>query len=74
MGAYELNPIVGRGPFGTRQAATSLGITAGVLVAESLIVRKWPKMRRAFTWTNFGIAGVRGGTAIRNYSLTPPRM
>lgn len=69
FGAYELNPIVGRGQFGSRQASISLGITAGVLVFEYLVVRKHPRFERTLTWTNFAVAGARAGTAARNYRL-----
>lgn len=68
-GGYEMNPIVGRGQFGARQAATSLSITAGVIALEYLVLRKHPQHKRLLTWTNFAIAGVRTGTAIRNYRL-----
>jgi len=69
-GRYETNPIIGRGQFGSRQAATTLGISAGVITAEYLLLRKHPRLARTLTWTNFAITGIRFGTAARNYRLS----
>jgi hypothetical protein len=69
-GRYELNPIVGTGQFGSRQAATTLSISASIIAAEYLLLRKYPRLARRMTWTNFAMAGIRFGTAARNYRLS----
>lgn len=68
-GLYELNPVLGRGPFGGRQASISLGVTAAVLLIQGPIVRKWPHTRRALTITNWIVSGVRVGVAVRNWGI-----
>lgn len=65
-GLYELNPVLGRGPFGARQAATSLAISGGVIVAAEALGRRYPKLRKPLAVTLFIAAGVRGGVAARN--------
>lgn len=62
----EGNPLLGSGPFGSRQIATKLSLMGAVAVGETLIIRKWPRARRALTWFNFSGAGVTGAVAARN--------
>lgn len=68
FGRTELNPILGRGQFGTQQAGRSIAISAGALLAGELIARKWPRSRKLLTWVNFASAGVRFGAAGRNWA------
>lgn len=66
-GSYELNPVLGRGPFGARQASIKAGIVGGVILAEWLILRRHPDSSRAFKWANYIAGGVTVGVAIRNW-------
>lgn len=65
---YELNPVLGRGPFGARQAAVKVSITAGLLASEYLVIRKWPSTERAWRWVNWIGAGATVGVATSNYT------
>lgn len=67
-GMEERNPLLGRGPFGERQASIEVGLTAISIIAENLIVSKWPRMRRPLTYFNLGHAGVKVGIAAHNLS------
>lgn len=60
---YELNPILGRGPFGPRQAGTKIGIVSILVLSEWLISRRhpthyriWSKVNTAVGVTTFGVA------------------
>lgn len=64
-GARELNPVLGQGRFGMKQAAVSASMTVGIVVVSNLVVRKWPRTRRMVQWATFGAAGVRGYAAGR---------
>jgi len=66
-GRYELNPVVGRGPFGARQVAVGAAITGGALAAQWLVLRRHPEMRRAFVVSNAAAAGAHGVAAWRNW-------
>lgn len=66
-GLYENNPILGRGPFGTRQAAVSLGITGLAVAVEYPLVRKFPKSKRTLEILNYGIGAIHIGAAIHNW-------
>jgi hypothetical protein len=68
-GLIERNPLLGAGPFGARQAATSMAITAGLVALETPIVRRWPSMRRALTITNYLVGSIRFGVAAKNWRL-----
>ena len=65
-GAYELNPVLGCGQFGPRQAALSLAITSALVLAETPLTRRHPALRKPFTVINFVVGSVRFGVAIRN--------
>lgn len=67
FGGNEVNPVVGRGPFGARQAAVSLGITGVWLLAQRPIVKHWPETRKVLEWFNFGGAALHTGVAIHNW-------
>lgn len=64
-GARELNPVLGQGRFGARQAAISASMTVGVVLVSNMVVRKWPRTRRMVMYATFGAAGVRGYAAGR---------
>lgn len=67
---YELNPALGRGTFGVRQAGVEVGVTAGMVLIERLILRRHPKYTRTMVWTNYVVASAHTGAAISNYRLS----
>lgn len=66
-GLTERNHILGTGNFGARQAATSLAISASVVILAEWVGRRHPRMRRAMAVTLFVASGVRFGAAARNW-------
>ena len=66
-GLNELNPVNGRGPFGARQAGTSAAITGVTILAERLIVHRWPKAAGALRWCNVGLSIEHGAAAAHNW-------
>ncbi len=56
VGGYELNPVLGRGPFGPRQATIKVSIVGGVVLAQYLIQRKWKKARKSASSWSLAIA------------------
>ena len=66
-GGYELNPALGRGQFGMRQTAIKNSLTAGLLVAEVPLIRRYPRTKRAFIIANWAAAAIWTGAAIRNW-------
>ncbi len=69
-GLYETNAVLGRGPFGARQATISLGLTAVIVLAELPLARRWPRLAKIFAVTNFGAGvGVHGYEMIHNSRL-----
>lgn len=67
-GAMESNPLLGRGQFGGRQMAIKSGITAGVILAERMILRKHPETRNFWTWANYGTGAAISAVAVRNWN------
>jgi hypothetical protein len=65
-GGYELNPVLGRGPFGPRQTMVKAGIAAGVVVTEWRWMRRH---RRAAAIANFVASGILAGVAARNWRV-----
>lgn len=65
-GGYELNPALGVGKFGLKQAAVKGVIVAGLMVAENRIVAKKPRLRKPFVVANWAISGVISGVAVSN--------
>lgn len=66
-GMVERNPVLGRGEFRmSTQGAKALGITAGIVVAQSIVVRKWPKTAGVFKWTNWIGVGAHGAATVHN--------
>lgn len=77
-GRPELNPLLSPGSSGGRfgwQAATiKLGLAAGSLVIQRVILRRRPDLHRTFAVSNFIAAGAMGGVAIRNQVAGAPRI
>ncbi len=67
-GAFETNPVLGRGPFGMRQMAIKGGIASGLILAERLILRKHPETRHVWTWVNYGTGAAITAVAVRNWN------
>lgn len=65
-GLHELNPVLGNPTYGVHDASVSIGLTAGLMVAEIAAVHKFPRLRRAFTRLNFVAAGATGAVAAHN--------
>jgi hypothetical protein len=67
-GRYEVNPVLGTGPFTVaNQGARLMGITGGILLAEELLVRKFPKLRKGFGFVNLVGASSHGYATMHNY-------
>ena len=71
-GKHEANPLLqsADGRFGTRGAAVKSGIVAGSLTVQMLLLRKWPKARKAAAVANFAAAGVIVGVTVRNCGVS----
>jgi hypothetical protein len=65
-GQYELNPILGRGKFGRRQAVVKFSLTTGGMLSSEWAARKSRRARIAVTVLNFGLAGGLAFVASRN--------
>ena len=68
VGMRELNPILGRGAFGPRQAGICVGASGGVLLVEWVMMRHQASERAAAV-ANFGMAAAHGAVAYHNYTL-----
>lgn len=66
IGRYELNPVLGRGPFGRRQIAIKGSLFAVNLALQREILRRNPSARRKLAITNFIVAGALGTVAATN--------
>ena len=68
-GKYEANPLLRSpdGRFGVRGVAVKSSIAVGSLGVQTLILRKWPKARKAAVVINFAAAGAISVVAVRNY-------
>lgn len=65
-GGYELNPALGVGRFGVKQAAIKGAIVGGLMLAENRLVAKKPRLRKAFVVANWTISSVISGVAVSN--------
>ena len=65
-GRYELNPVLGAGPFGLRATGVKIGISSATIGLEYLIVRRRPDAARKAAVVNFGLAGFTGAVAAHN--------
>ncbi len=70
-GMRELNPMLAPsdGRFGAKGAGIKLGANAGLLGAEYLIVRKYPRSARVFTRINWSVSIVTAGFAAHNFAI-----
>lgn len=66
-GQYELNPALGRGPFGARQEAVKGIAVGGILLTEYLVLRKHPETRRSWVYVNYAAGAATAGAAIHNW-------
>ncbi len=73
-GRPELNPLL-RSPggiFSARGIGIKAAVAGGGVAAQWLVLRRRPDAARAAAITNFGVAGLFTGVAVRNRILTPP--
>jgi hypothetical protein len=70
-GKHELNPVLAgpRGQFGISSVSVKIGVTAGVIGMEYLIVRVHPASARIFTKANWAAAAVTTGVAVHNFTI-----
>ena len=73
-GKHELNPTLSgsTGTFGGQGALIKLSLQGGLMGVEYLLTRGHPsrKLYRALAVLNFGAAGVTGGIAAHNYTIS----
>jgi hypothetical protein len=64
----EQNPLFGD-TFTAKDAALKVGVVVAVVATQRLVIRKYPhsKAARVFSLVNFGVAGVTGVVAVRNW-------
>lgn len=75
MGRPEANPFLASGPggrFSSRAIGIKAAVAGGSVAAQWLILRKRPESARAAAITNFGMAGLFTGVAIRNRAIAQP--
>ena len=65
-GGYELNPILGRGQFGARQAGIKIGAVVGLATVQRLVLRRHPRAERSFVVANVASGAATGLVAYRN--------
>jgi hypothetical protein len=72
-GKRELNPVLSgsTGSFGGKSALLKLGVEAGVVTVEYLVLRHRPSRLsiKALTWINFGDASATTAMAVRNFGI-----
>lgn len=68
-GAYETNPILGRGTFGYRQMGIKAGIVSTSILTEWLWLRKHPESQKVFVNVNVAASGLVVGVAIHNWRI-----
>lgn len=70
-GKRELNPLLAgpQGQFGVSSVLVKLGVTAGLIGAEYLIVKAHPASARIFTKLNWAAAAVTTGFAAHNFTI-----
>lgn len=71
LGKRELNPILAghNGRFGSRGVTIKLGLLAGNLTAQHLILRNNPEKHKQLAIINLCTAGAYTGIAARNFSV-----
>lgn len=75
FGRHEANPLLRdqRGQFSGRAIGIKAAIAGSGVAAQWLVFRRRPEAARAAAFTNFGMAGLFTGVAVRNRSLTANR-
>ena|ERR1700683_137223 len=70
-GMRELNPLLAdrQGQFGAQSAVLKVGVTAGLIGVEYLIVKAHPASARMFTKLNWGAAALTTGFAVHNFAI-----
>jgi len=70
-GMRELNPVLAGpdGRFGAKATAIKFGAIGGLMGAEYLVVRKYPRSAKVFTIVNWAAAGATASLAVHNYRL-----
>lgn len=72
-GKRELNPVLSgsTGSFGGKSALLKLGVEAGVVTLEYLVLRHRASRLsiKALTWINFGDASATTAMAVRNFEI-----
>lgn len=70
-GRPEANPLLrnSSGRFSVQAIGIKAAVAGGVVAAQWLMLRKRPESARAAAITNFGMAGVFTGVALRNRAL-----
>lgn len=70
-GMRELNPLLAGadGSFGTKATAMKFGAIGGLIGAEFLLVRKYPRSAKLFSILNWAAAGTTTAFAVHNFRL-----
>jgi hypothetical protein len=70
-GMRELNPLLAGpdGGFGMKATSIKFGAIAGLVGAEYLLVKKYPRSAKFFTVVNWTTAGATSAFAVHNYRL-----
>lgn len=70
-GMRELNPLLAspNGGFGMKATSVKFSTVAGLMGAEYLLVKKFPRSAKFFTVVNWTAAGATTGLAVHNYRL-----
>jgi hypothetical protein len=70
-GMRELNPLLAdrQGQFGVQSAVLKVGVTAGLIGVECLIVKVHPSSAGMFTKLNWAAAGLTAGFAVHNFAI-----
>ncbi|MGA2741734.1 MAG: hypothetical protein ABSG65_30390 [Bryobacteraceae bacterium] len=68
-GQRELDPVLGRGRYGMRQASLEFGITGAMLTAEAILVHRRPSLVKRLAIVNIVRVGAFTGLAAYNESL-----
>jgi hypothetical protein len=70
-GMRELNPVLSgpQGQFGAGSVLLKVGVTAGLIGVECLIVKVHPGSARVFAKINWAAAAVTTGLAVHNFSI-----
>jgi len=72
-GHRELNPILGTGAFGPRQASIKFGMTAGMVALEAWTLHKRPQTSQVLACANFAMLPVFAVTVKHNLAIQEHR-